>query len=137
VAAAYRFAQVSTRCDNSLMFTQALLDHFKNPRNAGELADANVRVTVSNPVCGDILELAARIDAGVVCEIRFLCRGCTASIACASVLTEMIRGRELRGLEAITSESLAASLGGLPPASFHAATLAYDALQHLRRAAAS
>ena len=114
------------------MFTAALLDHFQNPRNAGELADANVRVTASNPVCGDILKLAARIDAGVVREIRFLCRGCTASIACASALTELIQGRELRDLKMITSESLAASLGGLPPASFHAATLAYDALQQLR-----
>ena len=116
------------------MFTAALLDHFKNPRNAGELADANVRVTASNPVCGDILELAARVDEGVVREVRFLCRGCTASIACASALTELILGRELGGLDTITPESLAASLGGLPTASFHAATLACDALLQLRRA---
>jgi len=117
------------------MFTPAVLDHFQNPRNAGELPDANVRIESSNPVCGDVLQLAARIETGTVCEIRFLCRGCTASIACASVLTELVQGRELRALRDVTPESLAASLGGLPPASFHAATLSHDALQQLLRAA--
>jgi nitrogen fixation NifU-like protein len=118
------------------MFTPALLDHFQNPRNAGELPDANVKIESSNPVCGDVLQLAARIESGTVREIRFLCRGCTASIACASMLTESVQGRELRALLDVTPESLAASLGGLPPASFHAATLAHDALQQLLRAAA-
>jgi nitrogen fixation NifU-like protein len=118
------------------MFTQALLDHFQNPRNAGELPDATIRIEVENPVCGDVLQLAAKVDCDIVREIRFLCRGCTASIACASVLTESIRGRELRALQDISPESLAASLGGLPSASFHAATLAHDALQQLLCAAA-
>ena len=117
------------------MFTPALLDHFQNPRNVGELSSANARVEVSNPVCGDVLVLSARIENRAICEIRFLCRGCTASIACASALTELIQGRELPGVDAITPESLAAIFGGLPPASFHAATLACDALQQLLRAA--
>lgn len=117
-----------------LMFSQVLLDHFQNPRNAGELPGATVKVKVSNPVCGDVLQLAAILDGGTIREVRFLCRGCTASIACASLLTESIRGRELRALPALTPESLAADLGGLPPASFHAAHLACDALEALLRA---
>jgi len=119
------------------MFTPAVLDHFQNPRNGGELPDANVRIEASNPVCGDVLQLAARIESGTVRKIRFLCRGCAASIACASRLTESIQGRELPALRDVTPESLAASLGGLPPASFHAAILAHYALQQLLRAAAS
>jgi len=117
------------------MFPAALLDHFQNPRNAGELPSANARVQVSNPVCGDVLQLSARIEDNVIRDVRFLCRGCTASIACASALTEAVMGKELRELAAVTPQSLAEGLGGLPPASAHAATLAYDALQALRSAA--
>jgi nitrogen fixation NifU-like protein len=116
------------------MFSKALLDHFEHPRNAGELPGANAKVEVSNPVCGDILQLAAIVDdAGMIREVRFLCRGCTASIACASLLTESIQGRELPTIRGLSAETLAASLGGLPPASFHAAQLAHDALQALLR----
>jgi nitrogen fixation protein NifU and related proteins len=117
------------------MFSRALLDHFEHPRNAGVLAGANVKVEVTNPVCGDVLQLAAIIEQGKIREIRFLCRGCTASIACASLLTESVQGRELEKLAPLTPESLAESLGGLLPASFHAAHLAHDALQALLRAA--
>jgi nitrogen fixation NifU-like protein len=117
------------------MFTHLLLDHFQNPRNSGELCNANARIEISNPVCGDVLRLAARIENQFVHEVRFLCRGCTASIACASMLTESIQGREVSQLKSITPEFLAASLGGLPPASFHAAALAHDALQQLLEAA--
>ena len=117
------------------MFTEALLDHFQHPRNAGELPTANAKIRVSNPVCGDILQLTAIIENNSIREVRFLCRGCTASIACGSLLTESVQGRELRDLSSLTPESLAASLGGLPPASFHAAQLAHDALQSLLRAA--
>jgi nitrogen fixation NifU-like protein len=117
------------------MFTEALLDHFRNPRNAGELPGATARVKVSNPVCGDVLQLAATLEDGVVRQVRFLCRGCTASIACASLLTETIQGRESQELKQITAESLSKALGGLPQASFHAAQLAQDALEALLRAA--
>src|SRR6516162_3877289 len=117
------------------MLSEALLDHFRNPRNAGELPEATARIEVSNPVCGDVLQLAAVFEDGVVREVRFLCRGCTASIACASLLTETMLGRESRGLRKITAESLSETLGGLPEASFHAAQLARDALKALLRAA--
>jgi nitrogen fixation NifU-like protein len=113
------------------MFSEALLDHFQHPRNAGELPGATARIEVSNPVCGDVLQLAAIYEDKRIREARFLCRGCTASIASASLLTELIRGRELHELDSIRAESLAESLGGLPPASFHAAQLAIDALHTL------
>jgi nitrogen fixation NifU-like protein len=113
------------------MFSEAVLDHFRNPRNAGELPGASVTVEVSNPVCGDILKLSARIVDERIAETRFLCRGCTTSIASASVLTEELRGRSLAEARAITAESLSDMLGGLPPATFHGAQLAADAVRAL------
>jgi nitrogen fixation NifU-like protein len=113
------------------MFSETLLDHFQNPRNAGELAGATATVEVSNPVCGDVLKLAARVDGQRIVEARFLCRGCTASIACASLLTEQISGRDIAMARLITAESLSQGLGDLPPASFHAAQLGADALHSL------
>jgi nitrogen fixation NifU-like protein len=113
------------------MFSEAVLDHFRNPRNAGELASATATVEVSNPVCGDILKLSARIVDRRIEEARFLCRGCTTSIACASSLTEQIRGRTIEETRSLTPESLSKSLGGLPAATFHGAQLAIDGLKAL------
>jgi nitrogen fixation protein NifU and related proteins len=115
------------------MFSDAVLDHFQNPRNAGELPDADARVEVSNPVCGDILQLAARVEDGRIAEARFLCRGCTTSIACASLLTEQLRGRTLAEARSLTAQSLSRLLGELPAATFHGAELAADAVQSLLR----
>ena len=115
----------------SKMFSEAVLDHFRNPRNAGELPGATATVEVSNPVCGDILKLAARVAGGRIEEIRFLCRGCTTSIACASLLTEQLRDRGLPEARNITANSLSEALGGLPTATFHGAQLAADALAAL------
>jgi len=113
------------------MFSEAVLDHFRNPRNAGELPDATATVEVSNPVCGDILKLSARIVDGQIAEARFLCRGCTTAIACASFLTEELRGRTPAEARSITADFLSHSLGGLPPATFHGAQLASDAVTAL------
>ena len=115
----------------SEMFSETVLDHFRNPRNAGELPGASVTVEVSNPVCGDILKLSARIVDGQIAEARFLCRGCTTAIACASILTEQLRGRTSAEARAITADFLSQSLGGLPPATFHGAQLAADAVNAL------
>ena len=117
------------------MFSDAVLDHFQHPRNAGELANANVNVRVSNPVCGDVLQLAALVEGDTIRQVRFLCRGCTASIACASLVTESVQGKMLGALGYITPEFVEGSLGGLPEASSHAAHLACDALQALVREA--
>lgn len=113
------------------MFSQAVLDHFRNPRNAGELPNADANVEVTNPVCGDILRLAAQVKDGRIDEVRFLCRGCTTAIASASLLTEQLRGRSLSEANSITAELLSQELGGLPPATFHGAQLAADARQAL------
>jgi nitrogen fixation NifU-like protein len=113
------------------MFSEAVLDHFRNPRNAGELPGATATVEVSNPVCGDILRLSARIVGGQIAEARFLCRGCTTAIACASLLTEELLSRAPAEALSITAESLSKSLGGLPPATFHGAQLAADAVNAL------
>jgi nitrogen fixation NifU-like protein len=119
------------------MFSETVLDHFRNPRNAGELSGATATVEVSNPVCGDILKLSARIVDGHIMEARFLCRGCTTSIACASVLTEHLTSRALAEVRSITAESLSEALGGLPPATFHSAQLAADAVSALLQNLAS
>jgi nitrogen fixation protein NifU and related proteins len=115
----------------SKMFSEAVLDHFRNPRNAGELACATAVVEVTNPVCGDILKLFARFESGRIVEARFLCRGCTTAIACASFLTEQLRAVTLAEARAITADSLSSALGGLPRATFHGAQLAADALAAL------
>ena len=119
------------------MFSEAVLEHFRNPRNAGELPDATATVEVNNPVCGDILKLAVRIVGGRIEEVRFLCRGCTTSIACASLLTEQLRSRALAEARDITAETLSEALEGLPSATFHGAQLAADALSALLQKAAT
>jgi nitrogen fixation NifU-like protein len=113
------------------MFSEAVLDHFRNPRNAGELPGANAVIEVSNPVCGDILKLLVRFESGRIAEARFLCRGCTTAIACASLLTEHLSNITPAEARAITADSLSALLGGLPQATFHGAQLAADAVAAL------
>jgi nitrogen fixation NifU-like protein len=115
------------------MFSDAVLDHFQNPRNAGELPGADAKVEVSNPVCGDVLQLAVRIEGERITDARFLCRGCTTSIACASLLTEQLHDRTLAEARSVTAQSLSQALGGLPPATFHAAELAADAVETMLR----
>jgi nitrogen fixation NifU-like protein len=97
----------------------------------GELADATASVEVSNPVCGDVLRLSARVENGRIAEARFLCRGCTTSIACASRLTELLTGKEIRELSSIGLETVVASFGDLPPETIHGAYLSVDAAQAL------
>ena len=111
------------------MFSEIFLDHFQRPRNAGELAEATVRVELSNPVCGDVLKLAVKVEAGRILEVKFLCRGCTTAIACASMLTEKMQGADLVSLRKITAAVVAESLGGLPEDSFHGAQLAEDGVK--------
>jgi nitrogen fixation NifU-like protein len=113
------------------MYTAAVLDHFKSPRNAGDLPNATATVEVTNPACGDILQLAARFDDGRVAKARFKARGCVTSVACGSQLTELMLGKSSGELRAITPEEIAQSLGGLPPATFHGAQLACDAIAAL------
>jgi len=113
------------------MYSRLLLDHFEYPRNAGELTLADAVVEVTNPVCGDLLKLSATMKAGKIHEAKFLCRGCTTAIACGSLLTEQLRGKELSELKGLTAEYLSAALGAVPEASYHAAQLAEDAVRAL------
>ena len=113
------------------MYSAAVLDHFQNPRNAGTLEGATATVSVENPVCGDILELSARVEAGRVIEARFRTRGCVTALACSSLLTELLRGKTPAQARAITAEQISEALGGLPPATLHGAQLARDAVQAL------
>jgi nitrogen fixation protein NifU and related proteins len=114
------------------MFNAAVLDHFKNPRNAGELAGATTVVEVENPVCGDILRLAVRVEDGRIAEARFQTRGCVTSIACSSLLTEMLVGKTIAEAGvAVTAEAIDEGFGGLPPATRHGAELAHDAVEAL------
>lgn len=113
------------------MYSLQVLDHFQSPRNAGELADATATVEVENPACGDVMKLAARVEAGRVVAVRFQTRGCVTSIACGSLLTTWMQGRTLEELEEITYGKISQALGGLPPATLHGAQLAADALRAL------
>ena len=115
------------------MFHEILLDHFQNPRNVGELAPPALQVEVSNPACGDILRLSVRLESGVVLEARYKSRGCTASVAAGSALTEWLIGKDLARLRLLTAETVAGELGGLPPESRHAAVLAADSVREILR----
>jgi nitrogen fixation protein NifU and related proteins len=116
------------------MYSPQLLDHFEHPRNAGELADADARVRVENPACGDILELAAKFDGGTILEIRFRAKGCVPAMACGSLITEMAAGKTVADARLLRADALVAKAGGLPEASGHAAQLAVDALRALLEA---
>jgi nitrogen fixation NifU-like protein len=110
------------------MHNHSVLDHFRHPRNSGELPDATHTVEISNPVCGDILRLAARVEGGRIAEARFQCRGCTAAIAAASVATAQLQGVPAGSASKINAAGISAALGGLPSATFHAAQLAEGAV---------
>jgi len=115
------------------MLSDAVLDHFQSPRNAGKLPNATAAVEVTNPVCGDILYLAALLETEShrIAESRFLCQGCTTAIACASLLTVELKDKSISEAAYINAEYLSTKLGGLPPATQHAAQLAADALTQL------
>ena len=115
------------------MYSEALLDHFKNPRNVGELAAPAVTVEVANPACGDILRLSARFEEGRVVEARYKTRGCTASIAAGSALTVWMAGMTGPELLALTPDVIEEAVGGLIPESRHAAVLCVDAVRALAR----
>jgi nitrogen fixation NifU-like protein len=110
------------------MYSARLLDHFQNPRNPGEVADADAIAEIENPACGDVLRLSLKINSGRIAEIRFKAKGCVPSMACASALTELVAGQTLDETRSLRREKLIAAVGGLPQASTHAAQLALDTL---------
>jgi nitrogen fixation protein NifU and related proteins len=113
------------------MYSPQVLDHFQHPRNPGEVANPNASVQIENPACGDVLKLTLRVTDGRIEEIRFLAQGCVPTMACASLLTELVQGRTVAEARQLRCEDLVGALGGLPPASTHASHLAMDALAAL------
>jgi len=113
------------------VYSEQVLDHFQNPRNAGEVENADAVVEVQNPACGDILRLSARVVDGRITEVRFRAKGCVPAMACASRITEMITGKSIDEARAVKKEDVIASLGGVPAASGHAGQLATDAVGEL------
>jgi nitrogen fixation protein NifU and related proteins len=110
------------------MYSAQLLDHFQNPRNVGDVAEADAVAELENPVCGDRLRLSLRIDQGKIAEIRFKAKGCVPSMACGSALTEIILGATVEEARGVRRDRLTEAVGGLPQASTHAAQLAIDTL---------
>lgn len=117
------------------MYSERLLDHFQNPRNVGELPPPAQTVEVMNPACGDILRLSVAWDGERVKEARYKTRGCTASIATGSALTEWMAGRNKVELRALKADEVERLIGGLAPESKHAAALVVDAVRALLKAA--
>ena len=119
------------------MYSERLLDHFQNPRNVGELPPPAVTVEVSNPACGDLLRLSAEVREGRVAKACYKTRGCTASIAAGSALTEWLIGKTAAEIASLRPAHIEESVGGLSNESKHAAVLCVDAaralVEHLRR----
>lgn len=113
------------------MYSPQLLDHFEHPRNTGVLSQPRGSVQVENPACGDILKLTASLDYDTIADIRFQAKGCVPSIACGSALTELVRGKTAAQASKLTRDDILHAVGGVPPASTHAAQLAIDALRAL------
>jgi nitrogen fixation NifU-like protein len=113
-----------------------LIDHFRNPRNVGELPAPATVVQVENPICGDILRLSVLMENGRILEARYKVRGCAASIAAGSALTELMLGRTAAELKSLTRDDVEKQVGGLSNESKHAARLCEDAVKALSAIAA-
>jgi len=111
-----------------LAYSETFKDHIANPRNAGELSDADAFAEETNPVCGDRLRLSLRINKGRIEAARFLAYGCPATLACGSVLAEMLVGMSIEEARRITRNVITRAVGGLPTRKQHAAALAIETL---------
>jgi nitrogen fixation NifU-like protein len=111
------------------MYSQQLLDHFENPRNVGEIEDADGKGRVTNPACGDIMSLHIRVKGDKIYEAKFKTYGCPAAIASGSVVTEMLIGKTLEEALKISHKDIDKALGGLEPTTIHGSILAEDAVQ--------
>jgi nitrogen fixation NifU-like protein len=110
------------------MYSEKVLDHFKNPRNVGELKDADGEGTVGNPVCGDMMTMYIKVEDEKIEDIKFKTFGCGAAIATSSMTTELAKGKKLDEAMDISRQDVADALDGLPPVKMHCSNLAADAL---------
>ena len=118
---------------NHVPYSELFKDHIAHPRNAGELSDANAIAEETNPVCGDRLRLGLRIDNEKIEAARFLAYGCAPTLACASVMTEMVAGISIDDAKKLTRKQIVDALGGLSPQKQHAAALAIETLRRALR----
>jgi nitrogen fixation NifU-like protein len=111
------------------MYSSIVLDHFRHPRNVGDLDPADAVAEVQNPACGDRTRLSVRLDGDRIVEARFRAEGCPAAIAASSMTTELITGRTLDEAGSLRDVDVAAALGGLPRNKLHCSVLAEDVIQ--------
>ena len=110
------------------MYSEKVMDHFENPRNVGELADASGSGTVGNAKCGDIMKMDIRVEGDVITDVKFKTFGCCAAVATSSMATEMIKGKTVAEALSLTNKAVAEALDGLPPVKMHCSVLAEEAI---------
>lgn len=111
-----------------MAYSPIVLDHFKNPRNVGEIIEPDGMGEVGNPVCGDMMNVFIKVENDRIADIKFKTFGCGAAIAVSSMITEMAKGKTLDEAMKITNKDVAEALGGLPPNKLHCSNLGADAL---------
>ena len=111
------------------MYSDKVMEHFSNPRNVGELADANGIGEVGNAKCGDIMKIFMKIEDDVICDIRFKTFGCGAAVATSSMATEMIKGKTIKEALSVTNKAVADALDGLPSTKMHCSVLAEQGIK--------
>lgn len=110
------------------MYSEKVMDHFRNPRNVGEIKDADGIGEVGNPKCGDIMKVYIKVENDVIADIKFKTFGCASAIASSSMATEMVRGKSIRDAWELTNRAVAEALDGLPPVKMHCSLLAEGAI---------
>ena len=111
------------------MYPPQLIDHFERPRNSGTMDSPDISVQSENPACGDVMKLMLRVSNGTIVEAKYQTRGCVASIACGSALTEAVSGKSVDAAAALKRQDLVNAVGGLVNESMHASHLAMDCLK--------
>ncbi len=111
------------------LYSEKVMEHFKNPRNVGEMGNPDGIGYVGNPVCGDIMELYIKVDNGIIVDSKFKTFGCGAAIATSSMVTEMVKGKSIEEALQISNRAVAEALDGLPPIKMHCSVLAEEALK--------
>ena len=111
------------------MYSEKVMEHFANPRNVGEIPDADGIGKVGNPTCGDVMWLYIKVKDNMIADIKFKTFGCGAAIATSSMITELARGKTIEEAKKISRQDVAESLDGLPPVKMHCSNLAADALR--------
>ncbi|NJD01446.1 MAG: Fe-S cluster assembly scaffold protein NifU [Ruminiclostridium sp.] len=111
------------------MYSEKVMDHFSNPRNVGEIADANGVGQVGNPKCGDIMKMYLKIEDNIIVDAKFKTFGCGAAVATSSMATELVKGKTVEEALRITNKAVAEALDGLPPVKMHCSNLAEEAIK--------